>query len=79
MSRGVSSHPCVISTATMRERRNRRCGLLIRGDSLQHFAEDQVGEAETPAGELAIEPISLRRRGASEVVDSDGCVDDDHD
>jgi hypothetical protein len=47
-------------------------------DALQHFAEDQVGEAEPLTIEFGMDPIRLRIPVALEVVDPDSGVDDHH-
>ena len=47
-------------------------------ETLQDFAEDEVGETEALAVEFAIEPRGLGIAGAGEIVDPDGGVDDDH-
>lgn len=47
-------------------------------DALQHLAEDNVREPETLALKCSVEPVCLRIPHALEVVDQNGCVDDDH-
>lgn len=47
-------------------------------DALQHFAENHIGQPETLAIELRMDPICLGIPDALEVIDPDSGVDDHH-
>lgn len=50
----------------------------VVAETLQQFAEDDVRQSETLPIQFLIQPVGLRIPHALQIVDPDGCVDNDH-
>jgi len=53
-------------------------GRVVVAETLEHFAEDDVGQRETLPIQFLIQPVGLGTSRAAQVVDPDSCIDDDH-
>jgi hypothetical protein len=53
-------------------------GRFVVAETLQHFAEDDVGQRETLPIQFLIQPVGLGTPRAAQIVDPDSCIDDDH-
>jgi hypothetical protein len=50
----------------------------VAADSLQYLAQNKIGQAEALLIQLSVEPISVRIRGATQIINPDGRVYDSH-
>lgn len=57
------------------QRRTSGVKLSWRSDPLQHFTENQIGQAQTLPAHFPVEPISLRCGPVPEVIDPHGRID----
>lgn len=53
-------------------------GFLFTRQTLQNLANHQVDQSKRLPRKLLVQPIRLRCRDVVEVIDPDGCINDDH-